>query len=427
MVSGTELASWEEIHPMQRHGALSTQELRHALAIRFRQRSCATTTKSLAELEKYLPSLVELVSATGGLCEIDITAATVTFTHPTVQEFLLSKQATLFPELQTSRCRSCITYLSLEEFARNGACTTIDELRSRLEDYPLLEYASRHWCEIEGITQDSDKINEANRPYLIELLSDNNLVASLQQLVNYSRGYSLTRDPSSGLLLAMQFNLLSVMETLCSEQKTRSPEGLSAFVDQASSGGQRALDLAVTATPAFVELLLRYGAKVEGPDGQNALALAEQHLPFRKLPGGHDIVSMLRENHELEQLSHIPVEKYPFTNADDGDDQNSCDICLEPYDDEHTDWMRTLLPCGHHFHGWCLKSWFQIQLACSTCRADLKWAWVNRGEDGEHIDFRRRSADDQKYDREALRRHTYYGRDFAGPELATFIPDSISQ
>jgi hypothetical protein len=421
MVSEQVFASWEQIHPMQRHGALSTQELRHALAIRFRQRSHATTTQSLADIERYLPSLVELVNATAGLCEIDLVMATVTFTHPTVQEFLLSQQATLFPELQISRCRSCITYLSLEEFAKNGACTTIDDLQSRLEEYPLLEYASRHWCEIEGITQDADKINEANQPYLIELLSDKNLVASLQQLVNYSRGYGLTCDPSTGLLLAMQFNLLSVMEDLCSKQKSQDPEGLGAFIDQASSGGQRALDLAITATPPFVELLLRYEAHVEGPDGQNALALAEQHLPFRTLPGGRDIISMLRENQELERLGQVPIEKYPFTNRSAGDDQNSCAICLEPYDDQHPDWMRTLLPCGHHFHGSCLRSWFRIQFACSICRADLTWVWIDRDQPGEHIEFRRRSPEDSKYDREALRRRTF-GRDFGEADLATMMP-----
>ena len=91
----------------------------------------------------------------------------------------------------------------------------------------------------------------------------------------------------------MQFNLLGVRETLC-----ESGTDVNARVDS----GQRALDLAITATPDFVRLLLRYDALVV--DGESdALRLAESQQRWRILPGGTEIIGMLRDALERQSGS----------------------------------------------------------------------------------------------------------------------------
>ena len=287
LVSAQALETWEEIHPMQRQGPLTSQELRHAIAIK-------PGIQSLGDLQTYMPNLNTLVEASGDLCTLDQKTATVSFAHPTVQEFLMQRKGTLFPSFEIERCRACIAYLSLDEFGE-GACNTHDAWTARLQNYPFLEYAGRHWCEIQGLTATSETVNTSIQSDLVRLLLDPKLATSLQQVINYSHsgaiGVDLTRTNTTGLLIATQFNLLEVMEELC---KT------GADVNASADSGQRALDVAVMATPEFVRLLLKYDALVVGDADQDAHALAASQLPYRSLPGGELIVQMLHEARERQ-------------------------------------------------------------------------------------------------------------------------------
>jgi hypothetical protein len=56
-------------------------------------------------------------------------------------------------------------------------------------------------------------------------------------------------------------------------------------------------------------------------------------------------------------------------NIDGCDDQRDCTICLELLGEENQ--ARKEMPCGHHFHGGCLKKWLQVQGTCPTCRHQL--------------------------------------------------------
>ena len=94
---------------MQRQGPLTTQELRHAMTIK-------PGIKSLNSLQDYMPNLYALVDASRDLCTLDQRTATVSFTHPTVQEYLMQRKTQLFPTLDIDKCRACIAYLSLDEF-----------------------------------------------------------------------------------------------------------------------------------------------------------------------------------------------------------------------------------------------------------------------------------------------------------------------
>ena len=60
---------------------------------------------------------------------------------------------------------------------------------------------------------------------------------------------------------------------------------------------------------------------------------------------------------------------YPDANADDfRSSDNVCIICREEMVAGNT---CKKLPCGHIFHKSCLRTWFQRQQSCPTCRLDI--------------------------------------------------------
>lgn len=287
-----DLEEWERIHPTQRRGPLSIQELRHALAIR-----CGRTT-TLRILQEHMLRIRYIVGLSGGLCTLDQNGGTITFTHPTVQEYLIGKKPDLFPNLEADRCRACLAYLSLDEF-KAGACTSRAEWDARLESFPFLEYAARNWCEIRGLTSTWDQVNNEIEDDIVGVLSHEGLVANLAQVNAYSRGWmtgtNIYIPRTTGLIVAMEFNLLGVMKRLCAS---------GVDVNVHSETGQTALDLAVTAEPPYVELLLQHGAKVTDETGRSALRIVEG-LPRRRLNGGDRIVNMLLEADPTLQRTRV--------------------------------------------------------------------------------------------------------------------------
>merc|ERR550539_1801174 len=59
---------------------------------------------------------------------------------------------------------------------------------------------------------------------------------------------------------------------------------------------------------------------------------------------------------------------YPDATAEElANTDNVCIICRE----EMVAGSAKKLPCGHIFHRNCLRSWFQRQQTCPTCRLDV--------------------------------------------------------
>jgi hypothetical protein len=300
---------WEKKHPTQRQGPLSAQELRHAIATRVGR------TTNLATLQRYMVPLAPLVESSGGLCDFAQSGFTISFTHPTVQEYLMTNSELKISGLAEYKCRACIQYLSMDPF-KAGACTEMGQWLARLEEFPFLEYAARNWCIVRGMTDDWESVNAALESAITAFLADAGLVSSLQQVIGYSQGRMRNKQiyipQTTGLMIAMQFNLLNVMETMCQS---------GANVNARTESGLTALDLAVTATPEFVELLLRYGAQVKDGTGRNALRVMLFDLPTRRMRGAEEIVRMLVEKDQSamsisgqkeidECLSHVGWSGY---------------------------------------------------------------------------------------------------------------------
>lgn len=279
-LSEHKFASWESKHPTRRKGPLHIQELRHAIAV-----SGGLPPDNLVAMERFIPqSIVSLVGSSGGLCVMNENEDTVSYAHPTVQQYLLDRQAVIFPNIEVDRCRACIAYLSLKDFEK-GACTTRAEWNSRLEQFPFLEYAARHWCQVRRFSQASEEVNRQVEDQIVRLLSHAGLLANLAQCQAYSNGWmgtdSIHIPRTTALIVAMQFNLLGVMTKLLGGN-TDDPR---IDVNEQNEVGQTALDLAVTAGLNFATLLLNHHAEVRSEadtsgnrKARNALNIAVAYL-----------------------------------------------------------------------------------------------------------------------------------------------------
>lgn len=133
---------------------LTVQELRHALAVRPGEVAVNPDRLDAEDL---------LEPCCHGLVSIEQTTRNIGLVHNTAQEYLEDHRSTLFPNSQGETLRTCLTYLSLNEFQK-GPCefyyfrSTDDKstvkgkriakkrfLQGRLDKFPFLHYAANHW------------------------------------------------------------------------------------------------------------------------------------------------------------------------------------------------------------------------------------------------------------------------------------------
>ena len=132
---------------------LRVQELRHALAIREGDRIMN---------EENLMNFDRLVRSCAGLVTVDKESQIVRLIHQTAQDFFDGRSGEYFLDAHTQLARTCVTYLSFNEFAQ-GPCEVtsfrpFDEdhsikgpiaasrfLPTRLKRNPFMDYAAHHW------------------------------------------------------------------------------------------------------------------------------------------------------------------------------------------------------------------------------------------------------------------------------------------
>ncbi|KAK3368094.1 hypothetical protein B0H63DRAFT_528480 [Podospora didyma] len=115
---------------------LRVNELLHALAIADRDDT---------ELDRNgISEIADIVNSSNGL--IGAENGCVRLVHVTLGEYLAREENRdkLVPQPDAMMARTCLTYLSFDEF-KSGSCDDGDSLDQRLDAYPFLDYASRHW------------------------------------------------------------------------------------------------------------------------------------------------------------------------------------------------------------------------------------------------------------------------------------------
>ena len=121
---------------------LTVGELRHALAVE----------PGIARIDpEALPLLEILLNATAGLITTEDYNDTqdelqheVYFVHRTLEEYIDINREQLFPELSVFMAKTCLSYLSLEEF-EGGMCAKDELFLKRNNDFCFFSYASYYW------------------------------------------------------------------------------------------------------------------------------------------------------------------------------------------------------------------------------------------------------------------------------------------
>ena len=241
--------------------ALTVNELQHALAIEPNE----------TELdEENIPDIEESVSFCCGLVIIDQESYVIRAVHHTVEEYFARRCPEIVQDAQRDVAGSCLTYLSYQNFEID--CLDDEELDTRLDENPLLEYAANNWGIHAREVQD-DVMGVALRFFRKNL----NVLSSIQAIVNgidfraYERSKAVRR-----VHLCAYFGLEKILANLLNE--------IPMEADLLDTNGRTPLSLAARyGRDAAAKLLLDRGnvkINLEDIDGQTPLhhAVAHGHL-----------------------------------------------------------------------------------------------------------------------------------------------------
>ncbi|KAF4786061.1 hypothetical protein HER10_EVM0013009 [Colletotrichum scovillei] len=90
------------------------------------------------------PELEDVISACAGLLTIEEYSRVVRLVHYTTQEYFQRNKTNRLPGAEALVAAACVSYLSFDVFDA-GQCKYQNELRDRLQDHPLYDYASANW------------------------------------------------------------------------------------------------------------------------------------------------------------------------------------------------------------------------------------------------------------------------------------------
>lgn len=175
---------------------LTTFELEHALAVE--AEGSRLDEDNICRVE-------DLVSPCAGLVTIDEESGIVRLVHYTTQQYFERTQARWFPNAEHDIARTCVTYLSFDNF-ESGYCVNDDEYRERLRLNKLYDYASQYWGH--HALKCSTSI-----PEVIDFLEREKQVQASSQVIAASMPYlerplyPSTRTKMTGLHLAAYFGI----------------------------------------------------------------------------------------------------------------------------------------------------------------------------------------------------------------------------
>ncbi|KAF4215380.1 hypothetical protein CNMCM5878_008086 [Aspergillus fumigatiaffinis] len=266
---------------------LSTEEIRHALAVKIRS----------AKLDKdYLPSTNLIRSLCLGLVTIDGESGMIRLVHYTTQEYFRRTQSRWFPDAELEIVTTCITYLSFDTF-QNGYCSDDTEFETRLQSNVLYDYAARNWghhareasirarqsnssllngaAKVSGLSQDmptqmASVDLEAYSVYtemVLEFLNSESNVSGSSQAMLVGEGYlgfcssqDVPRQMTS-MHLAAYFGLSDIVQTLIRNQHDPDTEDSSKRtpLSWAAANGHEAVVKVLPDTGAAVNSVDGYG------------------------------------------------------------------------------------------------------------------------------------------------------------------------
>jgi hypothetical protein len=247
---------------------LTLNEVQHALAI-----EPGDTDVD----EEALPEEDLLVSVCAGLVTLDRESNIIRLVHHTTQEYFERICMGQFPDAQISITITCLTYVSFDILA--GHCNSDEELKNRLQKYPLLRYAALHW----GYHARGGR-EEVMQELILRFLGEKLKLSCIMQVMHIpkykKKGYSQKFPRNvTALQVAASFGLEKITSILLE---------MGVEVAAEDSRGWTALHWAAEAGyEAVVRLLLQEGAMVDAKAKNGGTAL------HRAARSGHGAVVQL--------------------------------------------------------------------------------------------------------------------------------------
>ena len=270
---------------------LTVLELQHALAV-----EPGDTTLDADSI----PDEDLIISVCAGIVTIQGDSNTVGLVHSTTQEYFERTAAQFFPEAQQEILRTCLTYLVFDEFD-GGPCNSDEEVKTRLQERPLLQYAAKHWgLHVTG------SLEELEEEAILDFLNHDSKMMSSLQILNIrahqrERFTQFTPRNVTALWLASYFGFCYIAKLLLENGVEEDGEnndnavGISPFELAASRGHEKMVRLllrhketrdintafhhaAWSGHEAVMRTLLEHGAEINAPNkiGMTALHLASQ-------------------------------------------------------------------------------------------------------------------------------------------------------
>jgi hypothetical protein len=191
--------------------ALRVVELQHALAVQ-------PGNTSISDYNDFLVREEVLVNCCAGLVSMAAESRIVTFSHPTVKEYLETGKVRkeLFavePDVEISR--ACLTYLSYDVF--DGSLSYLYIIT--FKDYPLLRYATTYWME-HAQGEHEGQVADMALEYLGQRSKRSFCIDAINQTVRQidvrcwtGKGW-VSEDLASEMWFAAYFGLTEVAKTL---------------------------------------------------------------------------------------------------------------------------------------------------------------------------------------------------------------------
>ena len=182
---------------------LSLKELQHALSVE----PGNTTYDPDEETDE-----ADVVSNTAGLVTVDYNK--IVRIHVTLHDYLEKHLGDLFPTAPFDISQTLLTYLNFDDFSYPCQNGSEDLMRERLDDLPLLSYASQYW----GHHVPDVCFEPEIQLVLLEFLSSAGKVASCIQAAYFVDSDIDVRKGLNGLHLSAMYGLDSVISDLVQQR-----------------------------------------------------------------------------------------------------------------------------------------------------------------------------------------------------------------
>ncbi|KAL8759293.1 MAG: hypothetical protein Q9184_003678, partial [Pyrenodesmia sp. 2 TL-2023] len=286
-------------------GPLKVQELRHALAVNQGDRAMDIESLEAEDLFQV---------CCHGLVSIELDTQTIRLVHYTAQQFLDGIRKSLFPDAQAQILRTCLTYLSFDEFKR-GRCAfeSFEDhvnkvangkriakrrfLPFRLLEFPFLRYAASNWGR-----HAAGEVGFSQQQEILAFLEDPMLLESAAQVQDSDLLYPWPwSDEGAGvikknlpLFVAGSFGLHDITAVLLTGR------GEFDVNAQYGSNERTVLHQAVeTGNVCLTRVLLDAGADARLREGRS---VTEHSVLYKAIAQGHNAIVEILLSHGQDEL-----------------------------------------------------------------------------------------------------------------------------